>query len=54
MLHTDSFENFHCVVSGTKHFVLIERKYSKQIGPEHESQGYYNLDVEALVEDWIL
>lgn len=48
VLHSDSFENFHCVISGTKVFVLIEAKYSKDIGPEHESTGFYMIDVDAV------
>ena len=46
VLHTDSFENFHCLLSGKKKFVMIEPHYSTVIGPEHEEQGFYNLDVE--------
>ncbi len=49
VLHTDSYENLHCVVSGVKIFLLIEPHYSQVIGPEHASQGYYNMDVDALV-----
>ena len=49
VLHTDSYENMHCVVSGVKTFLLIEPHYSQVIGPEHASQGYYNMDVDALV-----
>ena len=48
VLHSDTFENFHCVISGTKVFVMIEAKYSRDIGPEHESTGYYMLDVDAV------
>lgn len=47
VLHSDSFENFHCVVSGRKEFVLFEQKYSQDIGPEHQKLGYYHIDVEA-------
>ena len=46
VLHTDTMENFHCVVSGRKEFVIIEPHYSKAIGPEHERLGYYYVDVE--------
>ncbi len=46
MLHTDTYENLHCLVSGRKEFVLIEPKYSRDIGPEHEHLGFYHIDVE--------
>ena len=46
VLHTDSFENFHCLVSGRKEFVLIEPHYSTLIGPEHAKKGFYDVDVE--------
>jgi lysine-specific demethylase 8 len=48
VLHTDSFHNMHCVVSGEKRFIMIPPEYTKVIGPEGEGQGYYNLDVEAV------
>ena len=46
VLHTDSYENLHCLVSGRKEFVLIEPHYSAVIGPEHARKGYYDIDVE--------
>ena len=46
VLHTDSFENMHCLVSGRKEFVLIEPHHSTVIGPEHAQKGFYNMDVE--------
>ena len=46
MLHTDTYENFHCLVSGRKDFVLIEPQYSTVIGPEHSQLGYYHIDVD--------
>lgn len=46
VLHTDSYENLHCLVSGQKKFVLIEPHYSEIIGPEHADSGFYNIDVE--------
>ena len=46
VLHTDDLENFHCVVSGRKEFVMFEPHYSEVIGPEHERLGYYYVDVE--------
>ena len=46
VLHTDSFENFHCLVSGRKEFVLIEPHYTSVIGTEHAQQGFFNVDVE--------
>uniref|UniRef100_A0A1X7TFH5 Cupin-like domain-containing protein n=1 Tax=Amphimedon queenslandica TaxID=400682 RepID=A0A1X7TFH5_AMPQE len=45
VLHTDSMENFHCVVSGHKVFVMFEPLYSEAIGPEHKNLGYYHIDV---------
>ena len=47
VLHTDSMENFHCVVSGRKVFVMFEPHYSEAIGPEHKNLGYYHIDVDA-------
>ena len=47
VLHTDSLENLHCVVSGKKEFVIFDPKYSQTIGPEHERDGYYYIDVDA-------
>ena len=46
VLHTDSFENLHCLVSGVKEVVLIEPRYTDIVGPEHELQGYYDIDVD--------
>ena len=50
MLHTDSYENMHCLVSGRKEFVLIEPQYSTVIGPEHSALGYYHIDVDRSVD----
>lgn len=49
MLHTDAFENLHCLVSGVKEFVLIDPEYTDVIGPELRAQGYYSLDVDRWV-----
>ena len=49
VLHTDTYENLHCLVSGTKEFVMIPPKYSTIIGPEHAELGYYDIDVEKYV-----
>lgn len=46
VLHTDSYENLHCLVSGKKEFVMIEPHYSKTVGEEHQNQGFYNIDVD--------
>ena len=46
VLHTDSYENLHCLVSGRKDFVLIEPHYADVIGPEHEMKGFFDIDVE--------
>ena len=48
VLHTDSSQNMHCLVSGKKRFIMIPPKYTKVIGPEWEGQGYYNLDVDVV------
>ena len=49
VLHTDAYENLHCLASGIKEFVLIEPKYINLIGSEHGVKGYYDLDVEKYV-----
>ena len=49
VLHTDSDENLHCLVSGMKEFVLIPPEFSEIIGPEHAQLGYYHIDVEKYV-----
>ena len=49
MLHSDSSENLHCVVSGQKRFILIEQKYASKIGQEYFTKGYFDVDVEKLV-----
>ena len=46
MLHTDAFDNLHCLVSGVKEFVMIEPRYIDIVGPEHKTQGFYNIDVD--------
>ena len=46
VLHTDTQENLHCLVSGKKKFVIIEPHFTESIGPEHKKQGFYNIDVE--------
>lgn len=46
VLHTDSFENFHCLVSGRKEFVLMEPHYASMIGPEHAQKGFFDVDVD--------
>ncbi|XP_065916677.1 bifunctional peptidase and arginyl-hydroxylase JMJD5-like [Dysidea avara] len=48
VLHTDSYENLHCLASGIKEFVLIPAEYSEIIGPEHAGLGYYHIDVERV------
>lgn len=55
VLHTDSFENFHCLVSGRKEFVLMEPHFASVIGPEHALKGYFDVDVERYypIEDAI-
>jgi len=49
VLHTDSYENLHCLASGIKEFVLIPPEFSDIIGPEHAKLGYYYIDVEKYV-----
>jgi len=49
VLHTDSYENLHCLASGIKEFVLIPPQFSEIIGPEHDQLGYYCIDVEKYV-----
>lgn len=45
VLHTDSYENFHCLVSGVKRFTMFEPQYNETIGSEFK-KGFYNVDVE--------
>ena len=49
MLHSDSSENLHCVVSGQKRFVIIDPKYASNIGQEYFTKGYFDVDVDKLV-----
>jgi len=49
VLHTDSYENLHCLASGVKELVLIPPEFSDIIGPEHARLGYYCIDVEKYV-----
>lgn len=46
VLHTDAFDNLHCLVSGLKEFVMFDPAYIEAIGPEYKTQGYYNIDVD--------
>ncbi len=46
VVHTDTFENLHCLISGTKKFVLIKPHFSGFIGPEHQKKGFYDIDVD--------
>ncbi len=46
VVHTDTFENLHCLISGTKKFVMIEPHFSGDIGPEHEKKGFYDIDID--------
>ncbi|XP_065916678.1 bifunctional peptidase and arginyl-hydroxylase JMJD5-like [Dysidea avara] len=48
VLHTDAYQNLHCLTSGIKEFVLIPPEYIEIIGPEHGLQGYYDIDVEKV------
>ena len=50
VLHTDTQENLHCLVSGTKKFVIIRPYFAESIGPEHKKQGFFNIDVERQVK----
>lgn len=46
VLHTDAFENLHCLVSGVKEFVLIDPQFTDTIGPEYKRQGFYDINVD--------
>lgn len=46
LLHTDSSENLHCLVSGSKQFLLMEPHYASVIGPEQALKGIYHVDVD--------
>ena len=49
MLHSDSSDNLHCVVSGHKRFVIMDPKYAKNIGQEYFTKGFFDIDVDKLV-----
>ena len=49
VLHTDSYDNFHCLVTGQKKFRMFEPHHIKAIGPEHDEKGFYYVNVEKLV-----
>ncbi len=46
VVHTDTQENLHCLISGTKRFVMIKPYFSGYIGPEHQKKGFYDIDVD--------
>jgi lysine-specific demethylase 8 len=48
VLHTDAFENLHCLVSGVKEFVLIHPQYTDTLGSEFRTQGFYDIDVDQV------
>ncbi len=45
VVHADRYENLHCLVSGTKKFVMIEPRFNGSIGPEKQ-KGFYDMDVD--------
>ena len=49
VLHSDLVENLHCVISGTKTFILIDKVHSEDIGSEYTTVGYFDLDVDSYV-----
>jgi len=49
ILHKDTAENLHCLVSGFKKFVLIKPYFADLISPEFEEIGHYNIDVDKYV-----
>ena len=51
VLHTDAYENLHCLASGIKEFVMIHPNYTSVIGPEHDGLGYYHIDVERFANN---
>ena len=48
MLHSDTYENLNCVISGRKQFVMFEPDHSTVIGPEHATLGFYHIDVDKV------
>ncbi len=48
VVHTDTIENLHCLISGTKKFVMIKPQFAALIGPEHKKKGFYDIDVDSV------
>lgn len=46
VVHSDTNENLHCLISGTKKFIIIKPIYGQYIGPEWYEKGFYDIDVD--------
>ncbi len=46
VVQTATFENLHCLISGTKKFVMMEPHFSEYFGPEHYKKGFYDIDID--------
>ncbi|XP_062514910.1 bifunctional peptidase and arginyl-hydroxylase JMJD5-like [Corticium candelabrum] len=48
VLHVDMFENLHCVVHGSKKFVIIDHQYLESIRMDNKESGYFEMDVDRV------
>eukprot|EP00117_Sycon_ciliatum_P017445 scpid58046/ scgid16434/ tRNA wybutosine-synthesizing protein 5 len=48
VLHTDTVDNLHCLLDGTKHFVMIDRRDAEHIGMDRKQDGSYLMDVDRV------
>eukprot|EP00118_Oscarella_pearsei_P003453 m.14342 g.14342 ORF g.14342 m.14342 type:complete len:413 (+) comp25703_c0_seq1:21-1259(+) len=48
VLHVDQYENLHCVVFGSKKFVLMDRRFMDVIENHNGDRGYYEMDVDSI------
>lgn len=48
VLHTDALENIHCVLSGSKTFLLSDKTHSEKIIFDHPEDGYSSLNVDEV------
>ncbi|XP_046562649.1 bifunctional peptidase and arginyl-hydroxylase JMJD5-like [Haliotis rubra] len=50
VLHNDDYENFNCVLDGTKELIFIDWKHSEQVTADgyHEDGSYSDVDVDKV------
>ncbi|XP_067665100.1 bifunctional peptidase and (3S)-lysyl hydroxylase JMJD7-like [Haliotis asinina] len=50
VLHNDDYENFNCVLDGTKELIFIDMKYREQVTADgyHEDGSYSDVDVDKV------